>query len=186
MAFVGNGVDIIDGIDQRRELGGIQPQAGEVVIRQGTGQGRVVLLNMVQRRINFDGDIVLLGVLQDIRPATLLWQIEHVVLGVEIHHIDKVSAVLLGYLRLLNCKLVADKFQEDQTQDNVLVLRGFNTATQLIGGVPESFFKAFLCGLGGGLLFYRGGHRRDRCNELEWKLIYRTMKDGGVLLLWFR
>ena len=186
MAFVGDGINVINCVDQRRELGGIQPQAGEVVIRQGTGQRRVVLLNMVQSRINFDGDIVLLGVLQDIRPATLLWQIEHVVLGVEIHHIDKVSAVLLRYLLLLHFKLVADKFQEDQTQDNVLILRRFNTATQLIGGVPEGFFEAFLCGLGGGLLFCRGGHRRDRYNELEWKLIYCTMKDSGLLLLWFR
>ena len=159
MAFVGNGVDVIDGINQRRQLGRIQPQAGEVVIRQGTGQRRVVLLNIVQRRINFDGDVVLLGMLQHIRPATLLRQIEHVVLRVEIHHIHKVSAVLLGNLRPLNLKLIADEFQEDQAQDNMLVLGRFNTATQLVSGVPKGLFKTlgrFFGKLFSKALFFQG------------------------------
>ena len=45
--LINQGINVVDGVDQRRQLAGIQPQAGEVVVRQGTAQGFVGLLHGV-------------------------------------------------------------------------------------------------------------------------------------------
>ena len=39
--------------------------------------------------------------------------------------------------------IVGNEFEEDQREDDVLVFRGLNAASQLVGGVPEGFLKGF-------------------------------------------
>ncbi|MNQ90751.1 hypothetical protein D3C85_1061040 [compost metagenome] len=155
IAFIGEGVDVLDAVDQGGELGRVQPQAGEVVIGQGIGQRSVAFLDGREGGINNDGDIILLGAGTDVAPAGCFGQEEHVVLLVEHIHIDKGLLAVGDQLCALGLELVADKFEEHQAQHHVLVFRGFHAATQLVSGIPEGLFKAFTGFLGG--CFFRGG-----------------------------
>jgi hypothetical protein len=60
---MGQRFDVVDGVDQRRQLLGFQILTAEVVVRQRAFQRRVALLNGRERGINANGNIILLGVL---------------------------------------------------------------------------------------------------------------------------
>ena len=63
--LVRDGVDVVDRVDQCRQLAAIQAQAGEVVVGQCALERRVVLLHRMQGRIDLDGNVILLGLLLD-------------------------------------------------------------------------------------------------------------------------
>jgi hypothetical protein len=92
--LVFDGVDVVDGVDEGGELAHIDAEAREVVVGQGAAQGFVVLLHRVQGGVDLDRDVVLLGLLLDERPARLLGQVEDVLHGVELHHVDIVRLAL--------------------------------------------------------------------------------------------
>ncbi len=155
LLVVGNGVDVVDGVDQGRQFAGIQPQAGEVVVRQGAAQGRVVLLHRVQGGVDPHRDVILLGRFPDGGPARLLGQVEDVLHGVELHHIDIIPLALGDQLPLALLELVADELEKDEAEHHMLVLGGLHRPPQPVGGFPEGLFEAF----GGflGWLFYGHG-----------------------------
>ena len=139
-----DGIDVVDGVDQGGQLAYIQPQAGEVVIGQRAFEGFVVLLHSMQGGVNLDGDVVLLGILGDVIPATLFRQVEDVFHGVELHHVDIVALAFGDQFLFSALELVADELEEDQGEDDVLVFGGFDRASELVGGVPEGLFKALV------------------------------------------
>ena len=98
----------------------------------------------MQRRINAQGDIILLRLRLDARPASLLRQIENIVLGVELDHLQVVAHALVREPLALGLELVADEFQEDQTENPMLLLRRFHRAAQLVGSVPKILLKGLL------------------------------------------
>ena len=128
--------NVIDGVDKRRQLLGFQILTAEVVVRQRAFQRRVALLNGGERSINAYGDIVLLCILLDERPARLFRQIEDVVLLIEDFHLKEIALSLVFHLLTAGFKLIANKFEEHEAQHHVLVLGGFNAAAKLVRGIP--------------------------------------------------
>ena len=63
LLLVLDGVDVVDGIDEGGELAAIEPEAGEVVVGQGTLERGVALLDGGEGGVDFDGDVALLGLL---------------------------------------------------------------------------------------------------------------------------
>jgi len=137
-------VDIVDRINQGRELTAIQAQAGEIVVRQRTLERGIALLHRRQGRVDLDRDIVLLGVLLNIAPAGSLRQVEDVLHGVELHHIDVFLLPLRDQLRPPLLKLVRNKFKEDQTQHHVFIFGRLHATPQPVGGIPQEFFEPFI------------------------------------------
>ena len=116
-----NSVDIVDAVDQRRQLADVEAKAREVVIRQRTAQGWVVFLDDVQGGVDFYRDVVLLGVLGNVLPAAVFRQVEGVGHGVKLHHVDIVALSFVYQLLLALSEFVADEFEEDQRQHDVFV-----------------------------------------------------------------
>lgn len=143
LLLVADGVDVVDGIDEGGELAAIQPEAGEVVVRQGALERGIALLHGGEGGVDLDGDVALLGMLLDVGPARGLRQVEDILHGVELDHVD------VGFLTLGNqlcpalLELVGDELEEDQREDDVLVFRGLDGAAQLGGGFPQGFLKRF-------------------------------------------
>jgi hypothetical protein len=109
--------------------------------------------------------------LLDVGPAGGLRQVEDIAHGVELDHVE-VVLLTLGYeLGPALLEFVGDKLEEDQREDDVLVFRGLDGATELVGGVPEGFLEGFFgffaVGLGfrhswwflKGLIVFRFGDR---------------------------
>ena len=69
---IGDGVQLVNFIQQRSELGLVQAEVGIVVVGQGTLQLLVLLLDVNERVVDNLEDIGLLGVLHDVRPAAFL------------------------------------------------------------------------------------------------------------------
>lgn len=136
VGFVGQRFDVIDGVDKRRQLLGFQILTAEVVVRQRAFQRRVALLNGGEGGINAYGDIVLLSVLLDERPARFFRQVEDVVLLIEDFHFEEIALAFVFHLFATGFKLIANKFEEHEAQHHVLVLGGFNAAAKLVRGIP--------------------------------------------------
>ena len=173
-----NSVDIVDAVDQRRQLADVEAKAREVVIRQRTAQGWVVFLDDVQGGVDFYRDVVLLGVLGDVLPAAVFRQVEGVGHGVKLHHVDIVALSFVYQLLLALIEFVADEFEEDQRQHHVFVFGGLHRATQFVGGGPERLFK----GLGFRGVFFSGlaGHEGDSlgCTEKRHEPVPFTSLHG--------
>ena len=128
--------DVVDSVDQRCQLLGLQILTAEVVVRQRAFQRRVALLNGRESGINQNGEIILLGVLFDERPACLFRQIEDIVLLIEDFHLKEIALTFVFHLLTAGFKLIADKFEEHEAQHHVLVLGGFHAAAKLVRGIP--------------------------------------------------
>ena len=72
-----------------------------------------MLLYGEQGGIDLDGDVVLLGVLDDVGPAGLFGQVEDVLHGVELYLVSVLPLALVDQLLLTRLKLVRGKFEED-------------------------------------------------------------------------
>ena|GEM_PF-5364846 len=70
------------------------------------------------------------------RPATRLRQVEDILHGVELDHVDVVVLALGQQLGAALLELIGDELEEDQREDDVLVFRGLNGATEFGRGVP--------------------------------------------------
>jgi len=61
-----------------------------------------------------------------------------------ISHFNRVFLLALGHeLGPALLELVGDELEEDQREDDVLVFRRLDGATELVGGVPEGFLEGF-------------------------------------------
>ena len=149
-----DGVDVVDGIDEGGELAAIEPEAGEVVVGQGALERGVAFLDVGKGGVDLEGDVALLGLLLDVGPAGGLRQVEDILHGVELHHVEVVLLALGHELGPAFFKFIRNELEEDQREDDVLVFRGLDGAAQLVGGVPEGFFEGF-GGFGGGRRFFR-------------------------------
>lgn len=141
LLLVADGVNVVDGIDEGGELAAIQPEAGEVVVGQGALERGIALLHRGEGGVDLDRYIVLLGVLLDVGPAGGLRQVEHILHGVELHHVEVGLLALGDQLGPAFFKFIRDELEEDQREDDVLVFRGLNGAAELGRGVPQRFFK---------------------------------------------
>ena len=104
------GVDLVDFIQQRRQLCRVDVEPRIVVIRQSTLQRGIGLFNRIQRSVNFQSNIILLGVLHDIGPPTDLRQKEYIVLGIESDIVQELFPVFFRNQFALGLKFVACKF----------------------------------------------------------------------------
>ena len=86
------------------------------------------------------GDVALLGMLLDVGPAGGLRQVEDILHGVELDHVEVVLLALGHELGPAFFEFIGDELEEDQREDDVLVFRGLDGAAELVGGVPEGFF----------------------------------------------
>ena len=143
LLLVLDGVDVVDRIDQGGELAAIQPEAGKVVVRQGTLERGIALLHRSEGGVDLDRDIVLLGVLLDVGPAGGLRQVEDILHGVELHHIDVGLLALRDQLSAALLELVRDELEEDQREDDMLIFGRLDRAPQLSRRFPKGFFKGF-------------------------------------------
>ena len=141
LLLVADGVDVVDGIDEGRELAAIEPEAGEVVVRQGTLERDIALLHRGEGGVDLDRDVALLGMLLDVGPAGGLRQVEHILHGVELHHVEVVVLALGDQLGPAFLEFVGDELEEDQREHDVLVFRRLDAAAQLGRGLPKRFFK---------------------------------------------
>ena len=157
LLLVLDGVDVVDGIDEGGELAAIEPEAGEVVVGQGALERGIAFLYVGEGGVDLKGDVALLGMLLDVGPAGGLRQVEDILHGVELDHVEVVLLALGHQLGPALLKFVRDELEEDQRENDVLVFRRLDGAAKLVGGLPEGFFEGFLL-LGGGFLF--GGHVR--------------------------
>ena len=66
----------------------------------------------------------LLGISEEVGPAGLLGQVEHIVHGVELHHFHEVLLPLLDKFRPAGLELVGYKLEKDQAEYDMLVLGG--------------------------------------------------------------
>ena len=138
-----DGVDVVDGIDEGGELAAIEPEAGEVVVGQGALERGIALLDVGEGGVDLEGDVALLGLLLDVGPAGRLRQVEDILHGVELDHVEVVLLALGHQLGTAFFKFIRDELEEDQREDDVLVFRGLDGAAQLGGGVPERFLEGF-------------------------------------------
>lgn len=138
-----DGVDVVDGIDEGGELAAIEPEAGEVVVGQGALERGIALLDVGEGGVDLEGDVALLGLLLDVGPAGRLRQVEDILHGVELDHVEVVLLALGHELGPALLELVGDELEEDQREDDVLIFRGLDGAAQLGGGVPERFLEGF-------------------------------------------
>jgi len=140
----------------------IPSQAGEVVIGQSALERGIAVLNRSEGRVDLDGDVALLRMLLNMRPARGLRQVEDILHGVELDHVDVLLFALPDQLSPALLELVGDELEEDQREHYMLVFRRLDGAAQLGGGVPEGFLEGFFGLLGclaGGLLFgWHGWH----------------------------
>ena len=129
-------VDLIDLVQECRELGLIESQTGVVVGREGTFEGFIHSLHLSECRIDLDGDIGLLGMLHQIAPAAMLGEVEDIrsrVKGCFVY----IPFLALSYeLRSALDEAVIGILEEYKTQDHMLVLRGLYRAAQFIGRLP--------------------------------------------------
>jgi len=88
--------------------------------------------------------------LLDVGPAGGLRQVEDILHGVELDHVGVVILPVRNQLGAALLELVGDELEEDEREDDVLVFRGLDRATELVGGVPEGFLEGF--GRFGGVL----------------------------------
>lgn len=144
LLLVADGVDVVDGIDEGGELAAIQPEAGEVVVRQGALERGIALLHRGEGGVDLDRDVALLGMLLDVGPAGGLRQVEDILHGVELHHVEVFLLALCHQLGPALLEFVGDELEEDQREHDVLVFRGLDGAPQLGGGVPEGFLEGFV------------------------------------------
>lgn len=138
-----DGVDVVDGIDEGGELAAIEPEAREVVVGQGALERGIALLDSGEGGVDLDGDVALLGLLLDVGPAGGLRQVEDILHGVELDHVEVVLLALGHELTPAFFKFIRDELEEDQREDDVLVFRGLDRAAELVGGVPEGFLEGF-------------------------------------------
>ena len=76
----------------------------------------------MQGTVDADSDVVLFGLFDDGGPPRFLGQVEDVLHGVELDHVDVVFMALVDDLLTTGFKAVADEFQEDQREYDVFVL----------------------------------------------------------------
>ena len=178
LLLVLDGVDVVDGIDEGGELADIEPEAGEVVVGQGALERGIAFLDVGEGGVDFYRDVALLGMLLDVGPAPGFRQVEDILHGVELHHVEVVLLALGHELGPSLLELVGDELEEDQREDDVLVLRRLDGAAKLVGGVPEGFFEGFLFGrfFCGGFLF--GGHGRELRDQP--RLVMETLPSQAV------
>lgn len=119
-------------------------EAGIIVVRQRTFQSRVLLLDLMQRRVDLDGNVRLLRVLHQECPPATLRNVEHVVLRVERHHFQKRFLSISLHLFTVLVKTVIRVLQEEHRQHYMLVFCRFNLTTQLIRGIPKDLLHRFL------------------------------------------
>ena len=81
--------------------------------------------------------------LLDVGPAGGLRQVEDILHGVELDHVEVVVLALGHELGPALLELVGDELEEDQREDDVLVFRRLDGAAELVGGVPEGFLEGF-------------------------------------------
>ncbi len=162
LLLVLDSVDVVDGIDEGGELADIEPEAGEVVVGQGALERGIALLDGGEGGVDLEGDVALLGLLLNVGPAGGLRQVEDILHGVELDHVEVVLLALGHELGPALLEFVGDKLEEDQREDDVLVFRGLDGAAELVGGVPEGFLEGFGGLFGGG---FRCGHRSESTNQ---------------------
>ena len=143
LLLVADGVDVVDGIDEGGELAAIQPEAGEVVVRQGALERGIALLHRGEGGVDLDRDVALLGMLLDVGPAGCLRQVEDILHGVELHHVEVVVLAIGDQLGAALLEFVRNELEEDQREDDVLVFRRLDGAAQLGGSLPEGFLEGF-------------------------------------------
>ena len=129
LLLVADGVDVVDRIDEGGELAAIQPEAGEVVVRQGAFKRGIALLHRGEGGVDLDGDVALLGMLLDVGPAGGLRQVEDILHGVELHHVGVFLLPVGNQLGPALLELVRDELEEDQRKDDVLVFGRLDGAT---------------------------------------------------------
>ena len=79
--------------------------------------------------------------LLDVGPAGGLRQVEDILHGVELDHVEVVLLALGHQLGPALLELVGDELEEDQREDDVLVFRGLDGAAELGRGLPEGFLE---------------------------------------------
>jgi hypothetical protein len=142
LGLVGHSVDVVDGVEKGGEFADIEIEAGEIVVGQGTLEGGVVLFHEGEGGVNPDGEISLLGILEQVGPAGLLGQVENIFHGIELHHIHEVLLTLVYKFRPAGDELIGYKLEKDQAKHDMLVLGRLDGTAQLIGGIPERLLKA--------------------------------------------
>ena len=126
-------VNLVNFIKQCSKFCAIERQTSIVVTWQGTLQRRVALLHFRQSLVYLNGNIILLGILNQKIPTTFRLQIKDV-LGIIEHGIICKSLFTFSYQFIAPLrKAVVRIFQEDKTQHHMLILRWFNRATKFIG-----------------------------------------------------
>ena len=77
----------------------------------------------MQGTVDADGDVVLFGLFDDGGPAGFFGQVEDVLHGVELDHIDVLVMAFVDDGLTTGLEAVTDELQEDQREDDVFVLR---------------------------------------------------------------
>ena len=129
-------VDLIDLVQECRELGLIESETGVVVGGEGTFEGFILSLHLSECRIDLDGDIGLLGMLHQIAPAAMLGEVEDIRSCIKDCFIYMLLLALSYELSPALDKAVIGILEEYKTQHHVLVLRGLYRAAQFIGRLP--------------------------------------------------
>jgi hypothetical protein len=80
--------------------------------------------------------------LLDVGPAGGLRQVEDILHGVELDHVEVGLLALVDEFRPAGLELVGYELEEDEAEHHVLVLGGLDGTAQLVGGVPESLLEA--------------------------------------------
>lgn len=113
---------VVDNIKQRPKLRSIDAKSRVIVHREGSLERLIAALNIQKCLINNLGDIRCLGVLHNVAPTAMLWEIENVVLGVALRHFCNNFAIFPDEHCMLTFESYTCIFEEDKTQYNMFVL----------------------------------------------------------------
>ena len=138
------GINLANHIEQARQFGAVESQTRIIVAGQGSPQGGIILLDLRQSRIDFDGNVVLLGILNQIVPAADFVQIENIPGIIEHRLIHKGRLAVGNQLITSLYKAVVCIFEEYQTQHHMFVLRRLHRPPQFVGRFPQSLLDTFL------------------------------------------
>lgn len=138
------GINLANHIEQARQFGAVESQTRIIVAGQGSPQGGIVLLGLRQSRIDFDGNVVLFGILDQIVPAADFVQVENIP-GIVEHGLVHEGRLAVGNQFVASLyKAVVCIFEEYQAQHHMFVLRRLHRSPQFVGRLPQSLLDTFL------------------------------------------
>lgn len=173
-------VDFVDFVEERGELCAVEPEPGVIIARERALECGVFFFNRGERGIDFNGDVVLLGVFHNKTPAGSLAEEEDVFRVVENRLIDE-RAFSVGdqFFPPLD-KTVVGVFEKNEAEDDVFILGRLDGSAQLVCGLPKCFFNAFCLNLF--LCHSYGKHTREHLKRKK----KRSRKTRGNAPLSFK